>query len=131
MITVVIAAEGPNAEKAAAVAANFFKEEFGVEARRKVSKSPENEKILEHIDPNWISAILTVPSAVVASIELDQRFKLIERTNAMLTEVRRRLGDAGGVIRIGTVKTLDITTATAKDIVDAILNANGGSDAEK
>ncbi|ADP72036.1 hypothetical protein Rvan_2828 [Rhodomicrobium vannielii ATCC 17100] len=123
MVAIVIAAEGPNAEKAAAVAADFFKEEFGVEAHIKVVGPDENEKFFEHIDPNWVAAILSIPGAILSSIELNQRLKLIERTNAMLTAIRQRLGTASGVIRIGSVKTLDLATIKAKELVDAILSA--------
>ncbi len=96
MATLVIAAEGPNAKDATAVAADFFKKEFGAEAELHIAKSSETERFLEHIDPNWISAVFTVPSGVLASIELNQRFQLIERTSSMLAEIRRRLGNAGG-----------------------------------
>jgi hypothetical protein len=74
--------------KAAAVAADFFKEEFGVEAQIKVLGPHEQEKIFEHIDPSWVAAILSIPGAILASIELNQRLKLIERTNAVRAEMR-------------------------------------------
>jgi hypothetical protein len=128
MVTVVIASAGPNAEEAAAVAADFFKEEFGVEAQIKVLGPHEQEKIFEHIDPNWVAAILSIPGAILASIKLNQRLKLIERTNAMLAEMRERLGKASGVIHVGTIKTLDLATIKAKELVDAILSARESDD---
>lgn len=108
------------------MAADFFKREFGIEAQTKVLGSHENEKFFEHIDPNWVSAILTIPSAILASIELNKRYQLIEHTNAMLEEVRKLLGTAGGVIRIGAAKTFDIASAKAKDIVDALRSEDDG-----
>ena len=128
MVAIVIAAEGPNAEKATAVAADFFKEEFGVEAEIDILGPHKNEKIFEHIDPNWVAAILSIPGAVLSSIELNQRLKFIERANTILAEMRQRLGKASGVIRIGTVKTLDLATVKAKEFVDAILSTREGDD---
>ena len=121
MVTVVIAAEGPEAENAAAVAADFFKREFGGEAESQILSSHEVEKSFP-IEPGWIGVALAIPGAISASIQLNERLKLIERTNAMLAEMRRHLGHAGGVIRVGTVKTFDLPTAKAKDLIDAILS---------
>ena len=62
MVAIVIAAEGPNAEKATAVAADFFKEEFGVEAQIDILGPHKNEKIFEHIDPNWVRPSFPFPA---------------------------------------------------------------------
>jgi hypothetical protein len=121
MVTLVITAEGPNADQATAVAADFFKREFKVEAESQILSSREAEKSFP-IEPGWIGVALAIPGAISASIQLNERLKLIERTSAMLDEMRRHLGHAGGVIRVGTVKALDIATVKAKDLVDAILS---------
>ena len=57
-----------------------------------------------------------------------EKAQAVERTNAMLAAMRQRLGKASGVIRIGTVKTLDLATIKAKEFVDAILSAREGDD---
>jgi hypothetical protein len=124
MAIIVIAAEGPSAAEASAMAAKFFKEEFGAEARIEAA-APGDEKVFEHIDPNWICAVLSIPPAVLASIELNQRLKLIERVEGLLAALRQKLGRAGGVIRVGAAKSFDIAAAKAKDIADAILSEGG------
>ena len=121
MATIVIAAEGPNAQEATAVAADFFKREFDGEAETNILSSHEAEKSFP-IEPGWIGVALAIPGAISATIQLNERLKLIERTNAMLAEMRRHLGHGSGVICVGTVKTLDIATVKAKDLVDAILS---------
>jgi hypothetical protein len=123
MANIVIAAEGPNAEKAAAVAAEFFRREFGVEAETQVLKSGEAQR--SGIDPAWLAVILMIPTAIIDAIDLAKRVKLIERAEAMLAEMRRLLGGAGGAIRVGGTKIFDIASAKAKDIVDALRGESG------
>jgi hypothetical protein len=88
MVTVVIAAEGPEAKKATALAADFFKREFGGEAESQILSSHEAEKSFP-IEPGWIGVALAIPGAISASIQLNERLKLIERANAMLAEMRQ------------------------------------------
>ncbi len=98
-------------------------------AQAKAAAPRGDERLFEHIDPNWVSVVLSIPGDILVAMELNKRLMLVERTGAMLVEVRRRLGGAGGVIRVGAAKSFDLATAKAKDIAYAIMDAAGGEDA--
>ncbi len=120
MVEVVIQAEGPQAEKALGVAAAFFEREFDVKAKTEIV---ELEGVRKGIDPNWVAVFIAIPGAIVALIQLDERLKLIERTETMLSEMRATLGKTAGVIRIGAKHKFDIATVKAREIIDAIREA--------
>jgi hypothetical protein len=121
MVDIVIEAEGRQAEPALARAAAFFEREFGVKATPRVIAAEEAAQ--RGLGPEWLAVILCIPSAIVAVMDLSARLRLIERTTAMLGELRAALGAAGGVIRIGARASFDIATAKAREIVDALTKA--------
>lgn len=126
MPAVIIEAEGPGAEAALTLAADFFAAEFGVKA---TPRAIEAQTTTKGLGPEWWAVILAIPGAILAVIDLTARARLIERTSAMLADVRSRLGTASGVIRIGARKTFDIATAKARDIIDALLEEDDNDNA--
>lgn len=125
MVEVAIQAEGPNTGDALCLAAVFFETEFGVKAETRAVKPDEVQKGL---DPAWVAIFLIIPTAIKDTIDLIERTKLVERTNAMLTQMRAKLGSAVAVIRVGASRTFDVATAKAKEIVEAILQADHGDE---
>ena len=123
MANIVIEAEGPGAQPALDLAADFFAGEFGVKA---APYATQPEGAAKGLGPEWWAVILSVPGAVLAGMDLAERLKLIERTAAMLAALRARLGTAGGVIRIGAKKTFDIATVKAREIIDALAEEEDG-----
>jgi hypothetical protein len=121
MVDVVVQAEGPNASDALRLAAAFFETEFGIKAQTRAVKTEEVQKGL---DPAWLGVFLAIPPAVLAVMDLAERAKLVERTNAMLAQMRVRLGSAAAVIRIGAGKTFDVATVKAKEFIEAIRSAD-------
>ena len=125
MADIIIEAEGAAAQDALDLATAFFEGEFGATARPHATAPDATQR---GIDPAWLAAALAVPPAIVTTMQLAERLKLIERTAAMLEAVRARLGGAAGVIRIGAAKTFDIATAKARDIIDALAEMDAGAD---
>jgi hypothetical protein len=117
MIEVVVEAEGPNAEENMRFAGAFFEQEFRVPSQL-MQKDPEPGR--KGIDPAWIAVTLAIPPAILAGMELSDRLRLIERTDAMLTQLRARLGKAAGVIRIGARRSFDLISVKGREIIDAI-----------
>ena len=123
MPDIIIAAEGPEAEQALSRATAFFEHEFGAKAEPHAI-TPEAAR--RGFDPAWLAVVLALPPAIVATMELSEKLRLIERTEAVLAEMRTALGKAGGVIRIGAKKTFDIATAKAREIIDALTEEDSG-----
>lgn len=117
MVNIVIEAEGHGAEAALNLAADFFAGEFGVKAAPHAVAPGDTQRGL---GPEWWAVIIGLPGAVIATMDLAARLKLIERTAAMLEALRAKLGTAGGVIRIGARVSFDVATAKAREIVDAL-----------
>ena len=123
MTDIIIAAEGPEAEQALTRAAAFFEQEFGAKAE---PHAMPPEAAQRGLDPAWLAVALAMPPAIVATMQLTEKLRLIERTEAVLAEMRTALGKAGGVIRIGAKKTFDIATAKAREIIDALTEEDSG-----
>lgn len=126
MVTIVIQAEGPNADEALRLAAGFFETEFGIEAK---TEPVAADKLEKGLDPAWLAVLFAVPGAILATMELVQRARLIERTEAMLTQMRAKLGNATATIRIGASRSFNVATVKARELIDAI-KAEGGEDAD-
>lgn len=101
---------------------DFFAKEFGVEAAPSTleTDSPTKGLSLE----GW-AVILSIPGAIVATMQLAERLKLIERTAIMLENMRAQLGSAAGVIHVGARHSFDIATAKARDLIEAIAHDDG------
>jgi hypothetical protein len=131
MVDVVIEAEGDEAQQALADVAVFFTREFGATG---VPQAPTPRAKQRGFDPAWLAIALSVPSAILGTLELAERLRLIERITAMLEGQRARLGKAVGVIRIGDTRPpFDIATVKAQEIIDALSedgdkNGEGGLD---
>jgi hypothetical protein len=120
MVDVIIEAEGLDAAAALNAMAAFLQEEFGVEA---YARKAEKARGLQGFDPDWLAVCLSIPPAIIATVDLAERAKLTERVSAVLEKARPLLTVAKGVIRVGAGRIYDIATVTAKDIVDALLDA--------
>lgn len=121
MVDVIIAVEGQDAAAALDAMAAFFQQEFGARAQTREAEKARGMKGWP--DPNWLAVYLAIPPTIAATIDLAQRARLVERVSAALEKARPLLAKAGGVIRIGTKRAFDFATVTAKDIVDALLDA--------
>jgi hypothetical protein len=123
MADVVIQAEGAEAEIALTEPEAFFRGEFGAAAE---TRREGGEGVRRGIDPAWLAVYLSIPSAVLATMDLAARLKLVERTEAMLVRMRAALGGATCMIRIGACRSFDLATAKARDIIDALREEDGG-----
>lgn len=125
MTHIIIETEGAGSQAALDLAAAFFEDEFGVKAAPHAVTPDATQR---GIDPAWLAAALAVPPAIVATMDLATRLKLIERTAAMLEAMRARLGSAVGVIRIGARRSFDIATVKAREIIEALAEEDSGDD---
>ena len=120
MVKVRIEAEGPQAQAALDEAAAFFEREFGVKAETQAIE-PEGTRKGDAVA--WIAMLLTIPPAILATIQLEEKLKLIERTDELLTALRARLGKAAATIRIGAQQHCDVVTVKARELVDELIEA--------
>ena len=120
MVKVRVEAEGPQAQAALDEAAAFFEREFGAAAR---TETTELEGSRKGDAVALITMLLTIPPAILAAIQLEEKLKLIEHTDELLTTLRARLGRAAATIRVGARQRYDLVTVKARELVDELIEA--------
>jgi hypothetical protein len=119
--------EGAAAEQAAREIEDFFAQEFG---HPPVRVAPEVQTDRgKKADPVAVAAlILTIPSAILATLDLAERIQLRKKLRRLIDLVRRQKAEKGTVIRLETPTGLqDLLTADLDRFLDA---ATGGSEPE-
>jgi len=112
---------GPNREAVEAALCEFMTEQFSAEPRRAVllpSGGPtRGGELIE-----WVSLALSVPGALLAVLDLADRLKLKQRIQRLLDEIRSagREGDGGVVLKIEGLPAIDLTQASAADVLNAL-----------
>jgi hypothetical protein len=70
-------------------------------------------------DPVAIAAlILSIPGAILATMDLLQRARVAERVRALLKQVRETQGSA--TLQVSETSALDLKTATADEVVNLL-----------
>jgi hypothetical protein len=74
---------------------------------------------VERGDPIAVAAlVLAIPGAIVATLDLMARTKVVERVQHLLEQVRKV--DGGAVLRIDLQPPLDLSRASADDVMDRL-----------
>ena len=110
--------EGEAAETAACALAHFFDEEFGiVTSRAAIQAQPAPGR---RADPVAIAAlVLSVPGAVLATMDLAERIRLKEKIGRLIALCRRQKEDSGTIVRLETATGLrDLAELTPDDVLD-------------
>lgn len=70
----------------------------------------------------WVSLALSVPGALLAVLDLADRLRLKQRIQRLLDEIRSagREGDGGVVLKIDGLPAIDLTQASAADVLNAL-----------
>ena len=116
---IAIRIEGPNAQALAAEADAFLREALRETPERAVMPA---ETTPTRADPIAVAAlILSVPGAVLATLDIAQRLKLAERLDRFLATLRAR---AGGADRVqlcgGDEPSVDLIRADRDQVMDAL-----------
>lgn len=108
--------EGEAAETAARALAHFFDEEFGIITNRAaIQAQPAPGR---RADPVAIAAlVLSVPGAVLATMDLAERVRLKEKIARLIALCRRQKEDSGTIVRLETATGLHDVAELAPDAV--------------
>lgn len=106
---------GPDASVLAELASSMLEGASGGIKPQYSSQEPNEEASKD--DLVAIAAlIISIPSAIVAAMDLIQRTELVDRVHALLKKLRK--SDATAKLVAGSETPLDLTSATADQVLD-------------
>jgi hypothetical protein len=115
------AISGPNRESAEAAVNDFIKEQFNAAPERGIqNQSGAQTRGGDLIE--WITLVLSVPAALMTTLDLAERVKLKERVQRLLERVRSAgtTAEESVLLTIEEQPAIDLTRASVSEVVDAL-----------
>jgi len=112
---------GANREAAASVLSKFFREQFGTEPARPDPQQGSDQTRSGDAMQQWITLVLSIPVALLATIDIVERTKLKERVQRLVEQIRQAVqGDGSVVLQVEERPALDVVYASPAEVVEAL-----------
>ena len=115
--------QGPQSGATAAALETFFAETFGAQARRESPSPPTVSEAEKAADPIAVAAlILSIPGALLATVDLAERLQLKQKAERLIALARREWREHGTRIwlRRRNVAPLALDEIEPADVLDAV-----------